>query len=208
MIRIAVVGDLSLQDPARLEKAMAAAYKDGDMLVHTGDINPGFDVIKKYAGMGKPVYAVRGNHDTDWDAQLGWPKQWNHDNTECHMVGLDNSGDTFNAQDWAAVANIPSDDKPILIFVHKPLSTIVLPDGSESSHIMGEGAPNPDAVKLQGLLKGKDVLCIHGHYHGFSLFRTNYADCLIEGRGGAAPQIGYTLLLVTHEGWTLHPVTL
>lgn len=207
MIKISVVGDLSLQDPSRLEQAMAAAYSSCDILVQVGDMHPGYSVVKKYAGMGKPVYAVPGNHDTDWDNQLGWPRQWNHDVQECHLVGLDNHADSFNGQDWSALASI-NDDKPILLFVHKPLSTIVLPDGSESSHIMGEGAVNQDAIKLCGLITGKDILCVHGHYHGWTYMKTKYADCLVEGRGGAAPQIGYTLITISPNGIVLHSITL
>src|SRR5260370_41572783 len=61
-IRIAVVGDLSLQDPARLERVMAAAAADSDILVQMGDINPGYSVVQKYINLGKPysVFVVCG----------------------------------------------------------------------------------------------------------------------------------------------------
>jgi hypothetical protein len=213
MLRIAVVGDLSLQDPARLERVMAAAYKDCEIVVQIGDMHPGYDVVTKYAAMGKPVYAIRGNHDTLWDSLLDqpigrWPKQWNHSTPLCHMVGLDNSADSFNNDDWAAVSAVPKDTLPILVFVHKPLSTIVLPDGSESNHIMGEGIANADAVKLQALLSNRNVLYCHGHFHGWTYMKTNYGDCLVEGRGGAAPILAYSIITMQEQGITLSQVIL
>ncbi len=207
MIRLSIVGDLSLQDPARLEKVMAAAYPSADIVCQVGDMCPGYSIVKKYAAMGKPLYAVAGNHDTEWDTQLGWPRQWSHDTPECHLIGLDNHADSFNDKDWATVANVPNDGKPLLLFVHKPLSTIILPDGSESSHIMGEGAVNADAVKLQSILAARgNVICIHGHWHGNTIFTTKYALCLVEGRGGAAPNLGFSTVFIRDDGIAFHSV--
>lgn len=204
MIRIGVVGDLSLQDPARLEKAMAACAPNCDLICHVGDIHPGYGVVKKYAQQYK-LLAVPGNHDTLWDSELGWHRRWQETTPwGINLIGLDNSGDTFVQEDFDKVDL----SKPAIIFCHKPLSTIVLSDGSESTHIMGEGLPNTYAEKLKAMVKDHDVLLIHGHYHGWSLMKTSYADCLIEGRGGAAPDIGYSIITITPEGWVIHQVTL
>jgi predicted phosphodiesterase len=213
MLRIAVVGDLSLQDPARLENVMIRAAEDCDILVQVGDMHPGYDVVKQHA-VKKPnnVLAVPGNHDTEWDATLGWPRQWNRDEPECHLAGIDNSNDSFCDKDWLTVETALAaleKGKPVILFVHKPLSDIVLGDGSESIHNMGEvHGGNADSKKLQGMVNGRDVLLVHGHYHAWSLMKPPYADCLIEGRGGAAPELGYTVINVRAEGIVLHAVTL
>lgn len=202
MVKIGVVGDLSLQDPARLERAMAAAFAVSDIVVQVGDMHPGYPVVLSYAAKGKSVYAVPGNHDADWNMKLNWPRQWRHDLPLVTLIGLDNSQDSFT--DSTVLSNLPT-DKPTFVFVHKPLSTIVLPDGSESTHCMGEGSPNPQAVAMQNTLcPHPDLLLVHGHYHGWALMKTKYADCLIEGRGGAAPEIGWTQIIVTPEGFTIH----
>jgi hypothetical protein len=209
MTRIAVVGDLSLQDPARLDQAIGATPANTDFIVQVGDAHPGYWVLKKYAN--HPLLAVPGNHDTDWDAQLpGWPRQWHRELPDCSLVGMDNHADSFAKADLDMLAAALSLTKPIILFVHKPLSTIVLPDGSTSQHIMGEGGmqPNLDAIQLRTMIEKRNVLCVHGHYHGWSFMRTDYADVLIEGRGGAAPAIGYTLITITKDGWVLHQVTL
>ncbi len=95
------------------------------------------------------------------------------------------------------------------LFCHKPLSPIVLPDGTESLHIMGEGAlPCADAEKLKKFLEPMDVTICNGHYHGWTLMRPYYGTVVLDGRGGAAPQIGYSLFYIQPEGWVCHPVTL
>jgi predicted phosphodiesterase len=204
MLKIGVVGDLSLQDPARLEKAMAAAWAASDIVVNVGDMHPAYPVILSYAAKGKFVYAIPGNHDAEWDSKLGWARQWRHDLPLVTLIGLDNSQDSFSPADWALLDKLPATG-PTFIFVHKPLSNVVLPDGSASTHNMGEGSPNADAVKMAAFIQSKcDILLVHGHYHGWAFMRTLYADCLVEGRGGAAPEIGWTQILVTPDGFTIH----
>src|SRR6266404_477225 len=128
-------------------------------------MHPNYFSVKTYNAL-----AIKGNHDTDWDTQLiGWPKQWRRDYDGFRIVGLDNSQDTFCAADWDIINNLPDDNIPTFIAVHKALSTIVLPDGSETTHVMGEGTPNADAQKLQDWLEKRgDAFLLHGHYHGLS----------------------------------------
>src|SRR5262245_33848645 len=97
MLRIAIVGDLSLQDPSRLDRAMAAAVANCDLLVHVGDIHPGYEVMRKWAKQ-KTIYAVPGNHDTEWDNQATpwFARQWATDASQVYLIGLDNSRDVFD----------------------------------------------------------------------------------------------------------------
>jgi predicted phosphodiesterase len=194
-----------------LAQVMAAANDNADIVVQVGDMHPGYSVVKKYGVDPNRIYAVPGNHDTDWDSQLGWSRQWIHSLDNVVLVGLDNSKDIFDDEAYQLIQDVLKErlTENVILFVHKPLSTIVLSDGSESQHIMGEGAlPNKDADKMKDILNGEDVLCCHGHYHGWSLMMTHYATCLIEGRGGAAPELGYTIITVQKDGLVLHQVTL
>jgi predicted phosphodiesterase len=204
MFKIAVVGDLSLQDPKRLERAMdAAAAACPDVLIHVGDIQPGWAVLKKYK---VPILAVPGNHDADWDSSLGWPRSWFKDFEQVQIVGMDNSQDRFVQADWDNLTKaVPG--KLLIVVCHKALSTIVFPDGTISQHVMGEGQPNADADRLKGWCMTRRTILIHGHFHGLSLMQTSYGLCLVEGRGGAAPEIGYTIVYVSPDGVSFHPAT-
>ncbi len=217
MLRIAVVGDLSMQDPQRFDHALSEAFKNADIIVQVGDMHPAYDVVKKYtqweASTGKKFFYIPGNHDLDWDAKMpGAARQWVHSESLVHMIGLDNGQDHYNDQTWQllATADQPENaNKFLFIFTHKPLTTIVLPDGTESQHIMGEGGGQSDSKRLQDWLrKHENALLVCGHYHGWTFQHTNYCDVLVEGRGGAAPQLGYTMIFVQPEGWVFHPVNL
>lgn len=214
MLKLAIVGDLSQNDPSRLAQALDAALAASDLVVQVGDINPGYDVVKQRLGTGK-LLCVPGNHDTvgpgNWDASLpGLPKQWIKHVAGACLIGLDNSWDDLKQVGWDILNGYsPSDPKEqLFMFMHKPLSTIVFPDGTESNHIMGEGAPCPDAIKLQTWVAAHHATVCHGHYHGWTLMNTSYGTVIVEGRGGAAPQIGYTLITLQAEGWSAHAVTL
>lgn len=211
MIKLAVVGDLSQNDPSRLAQALDAALAASDIVVQVGDINPGYDVLKQRLSSGK-LFCVPGNHDIlgpgNWDVSLpGLPKQWAKTINDIHLVGLNNSCDTFDQEAWDLL-NTYKDSTHLFVFCHKPLSTIVFPDGTESSHIMGEGSPCPDAVKMQQWAAARHVTFCHGHYHGWTLMDTDYGMVIVEGRGGAASQIGYTLFNIQPEGWSAHSVLL
>lgn len=212
MLRLAIVGDLSQNDPSRLAQALDAALAASDIVIQVGDINPGYDVVKQRLGTGKLV-PVPGNHDIigpgNWDASLpGLPKQWSKRIDCVQLFGLNNSCDTFDQEAWNLLSTYDGSAKHVFIFCHKPLSPIVFPDGSESQHIMGEGSPCPDAVKMQNWVAAHNAATCHGHYHGWTLMKTNYGTVIVDGRGGAAPQIGYTLLNIQPEGWSAHAVTL
>ena len=212
MLRLAIVGDLSQNDPSRLDQALDAAMAASDLVIQVGDINPGYDVLKQRLGTGK-ILPVPGNHDIlgpgSWDASLtGLPKQWSKRVDCVQLIGLNNSCDTFDQEAWDLLNAYDGSAKHVFIFCHKPLSPIVLADGSESQHIMGEGSPCPDAVKMQNWVAAHNAATCHGHYHGWTLMKTNYGTVIVDGRGGAAPQIGYTLLYIQPEGWAAHSVTL
>jgi predicted phosphodiesterase len=214
MFKLALVGDLSMNDSSRLARTLDAALASADVVVQLGDIAYAYEAIKARYGSGK-LLPIPGNHDYTnghWDQSLSdLPKQWMKAYDEVVLVGLDNSFDTFNAESWALLesgAKQGGGKLPLFVAVHKALSPLILPDGTESQHIMGEGAPCPDAVKLQGWLRAhpeSTVVC--GHYHGWAMMQTPYATVILDGRGGAAPDLGYTLILFQPEGWTAHPVT-
>lgn len=213
MLKLAVVGDLSQNDPSRLAQALDAALSVADVVIQVGDINPGYDAVKQRLGTGK-LFPIPGNHDIlgpgNWDQGLpGQPKQWTKVISGVTLIGLDNSRDTFDQEAWGLVnAYAAQPLGPLFLFCHKPLSPLVLPDGSESQHIMGEGSPCPDAEKMKKLIEPLDVTICNGHYHGWTLMRPFYGTVVLEGRGGAAPQIGYSLFFIQPEGWVCHPVTL
>jgi hypothetical protein len=189
ILKLGVVGDLSLQDPQRLWRCLGAALAACDIVVQVGDCHPGYDQMKNAAGQASVTkqgfHAIPGNHDIDWDSKLaGWARTWrvtydfpDKSAPACHLIGLDNSSDRFDPATRSVLSSVPVDGRPLLIFVHKPLSTIVLPDGSESGHIMGEGqvyAPGEaDRMSLiewvQGQQAHREVLLVHGHYHGWTL---------------------------------------
>lgn len=204
-----------MNDSSRLATVLDAALANTDVVVQLGDIAYAYDVIKARYGSGR-LWPIPGNHDYTnghWDQSLAdLPKQWMKSNAELVVVGLDNSFDTFNAEAWTLLesgAKQGSGKLPLFVAVHKALSPLILPDGTESQHIMGEGASCPDAVKLQDWLRAHPesaVAC--GHYHGWALMQTSYATVILEGRGGAAPQLGYTLINIDQNGWIAHPVTL
>ncbi len=208
MFRLAVVGDLSLQDSARLKTVMDAALANADYVVQLGDMHPGYSVVKSAIATGN-CSAIPGNHDTDWDAQSMGAHNWRIDRAECTLIGLDNSADRLDAGIWSSTLTVVNNTKPLFVFAHKPLSTIVLGDGSLSQHAMGEGVPNADAEKLKTwLATEKDSLIVHGHFHGWTYQKTWYSDFLVDGRGGAAPQLGYTVFYIQPEGWAFHNVIL
>jgi predicted phosphodiesterase len=209
MLKIGIVGDLSLQNPARLDRCLQAAFDASpDLVVQVGDLHPAYNVVAKYIKAHRDnFFIIPGNHDEDFDT-LGQRRQWVKKTDAAFLVGLDNSKDQFSAETWDILDGITT-TTPIFVFAHKPLSRIVLPDGSESGHIMGENGDKgiADAKRLSGWLKAKGVdLLVTGHYHSWTFQRTSYCNVLVEGRGGAAPNLGYTLILIQPEGWTFHPV--
>lgn len=207
MLKLAIVGDLSFQDPNRLAQALDAALATADVVVQVGDLHPGYDVVKARLASGK-LLVVPGNHDTEWDTRLALPRQWVKDLPAATLIGLDNSADVINQADWNILNAYVPNGKPLFLFMHKPLSTLVLPDGNESNHIMGEGSPCPDAIKLQDWMLAHHASMGCGHYHGSTVMDTRYSTVVLDGRGGAAPQLGYTMLYIQPEGWTAHAITL
>jgi hypothetical protein len=224
-MKVALVGDLSQQAPELLDKAITAAMANADVVVQLGDVNPGYDVIRKWLPTGK-LLVIPGNHDTqgpgNWDAELpGQPKQWSVSYPQpgsgtVRIIGLDNTRDVLDDEAHKLVVeacNASDRYDAMLVCMHKSLTTLMLPDGSESRHVMGEGGqiPNDSAQSMIELLRGERCVAICcGHYHGQSVMQTPYGTVLLEGRGGApgTPNLGYTLILTTCDGWTAHSVTL
>jgi len=207
-MRLAIVGDQSFGDPNRLAAVLDAALGSADFVVQVGDLHPGYAVVAERLATGK-LLVVPGNHDTEWSTQLSQlPRQWIRELPEVRLIGLDNSGDIIDQKDWDILNAVPVDGKPTFVFVHKPLSTLVLPDGTESNHIMGEGSPNASAVQLRDWVRKNGATMCCGHYHGWTYMKAPYGDVILDGRGGAASQLGYTLINIYKEGWIFHPVNI
>lgn len=207
IMKIAVVGDLSMQEHSRLDRVLTAALAAADLVVQIGDIHSAYGVVQKHLKSGR-LFVIPGNHDDRYDS-LGIPRQWLHPLAKCTLVGLDNSNDHFNSETWAILAQVtPEMSRPLFVFAHKPISNVILSDGSENHHVMSESgtpASKADAIRLQGWLrKQKNCMLISGHYHGWSCAMTDFAFCIIEGRGGAAPDLGYTTIVVTSDGMSFH----
>src|SRR6185312_13671202 len=66
MFRLAVVGDLSMQAPDRLDRVLRHALKHSDLVVQVGDMHPAYDVLKKHLGTGR-LLVIPGNHDDRFD---------------------------------------------------------------------------------------------------------------------------------------------
>ena len=211
MIRIGIVGDLSMQAPGRLDRVLADALANSDIVVQVGDVHPAYDVVRKHFRSGK-LYIIPGNHDDRFET-LGHPRQWIYELPLCTLIGLDNANDHFSAETWKLLGKVNQDTKrPIIVFAHKPISTILLPDGSENNHIMGESRDPASAIaarNLQDWLRSQeDILFVCGHWHSYAIMRTDYSTVLIEGRGGAAPQLAYSLLTINEDGMSIHQVLL
>lgn len=220
MLKIGVVGDVSQGDTGLFAKALDAALAASDVVVQVGDINPGYDVLKARMGTGK-LFPVPGNHDIlgpgSWDASLpGLPKQWRKDFPEAVLIGLDNSLNSFGPG-WDILSEYEKapTQVPLFLFMHKALSPLVLPDGTESDHVMmGETTADAEAKKMMDWMSAhaSPTVCC-GHYHGSSSMRTSYGQVILEGRGGASGYhgtavCGYTLIYVQSDGWTAHAVDL
>ena len=208
--RIAVVGDLSMQDPKRLNRVLKRALASADIVVQLGDCHPAYQVVSKHLLSGR-LWIIPGNHDDRYDS-LHEPRQWVHFEENFTMVGLDNSHDVFNDETWQLLKQAETGPKPILVFAHKPISPIVLQDGSVTNHVMGESG-NPkakaDAQLLQDWMRiQSDCLLVSGHWHNFTFMKTEWGDCIVDGRGGACPDLAFTLLVLTDKGLSFHQVLL
>jgi hypothetical protein len=226
VLKIGIVGDCSQGDAGLFTKALDAAIAASDVVVVVGDINSSdhssYDVLKARMGAspGK-VFPIPGNHDIQgpgsWDTYLtGVPKTWRKDFPEAVLLGLDNSSDNpsvLTADSWALINAYAPDARFLFLFAHKALSALILLDGSESRHIMGEGSTDDDAQKLMTWMRAHEAVICCGHYHGASYMQTSYGQVILEGRGGSqgyqgSAVCGYTLVYVQPEGWTLHAIDL
>ena len=225
MLKIGVVGECSQGDVGLFTKALDGALGVADVVVLVGDINSSdhasYDVVTARLVAGKQILSIPGNHDYDYPAGITFfgapshPKQWRKDFPEAVLIGLDNGQDNFGPG-WDLLneyAKAPP-SLPLFLFMHKSLSPLVLPDGTESQHIMGEGGISVEGQKMiewMAAHRFPTVCC--GHYHGSSFMQTSHGPVILEGRGGSggyygSPMCGYTLIHVQADGWTAHPVDL
>jgi predicted phosphodiesterase len=214
-LQLALVGDLSNQPSDRLAKVLDAALAGNaelnpvvpgaDLVVQLGDLSAAYDAVRARLASGK-LMVVKGNHD-DRFAELGTPLNWRMEvRNLVTLIGVDNSTDVISPEGWALLEE-PSKTPFTFVFAHKSPMPLVLPDGSESRHIMGEGQSCPDADRLVELLRTHADAMAVGHFHGWTLQFTPHGVPLIcEGRGGAAPSLGYSLINVLPEGWVMHSV--
>jgi predicted phosphodiesterase len=207
MTKIGVVGDLSGGDPTRLSAVLDNALIACDYVVQVGDLEPAYKQVQsRWLTSGHKFFPVPGNHDVDYDT-IGCPRRWKltTDDGLVTLIGIDNS-----------TSNLADEDKALFdergpstfgfVFAHMPPCPIVLPDGSENRHGMVGGGPNPDADWLIDMLKTRGDAMFAGHYHGWTFQQAAWGPLIVDGRGGAAPDLGYTLITVTPDGWVLHSV--
>ena len=224
MLRIGIVGDLSMQDPQRLRHAMQEANANSHIVINVGDVHPAYGVMKEFlftnGVRNENVLVVPGNHDENYDS-MGVPRNWIkfYESVNCVIVGIDNSEDKISKYAWdlleQAKQNYINNTTQagavnLIVVTHKPLSTLLLPDGSENNHIM---ADNDDRVRLiKWLDQFKNTLLVCGHFHSWTYQRTSYSDVLVEGRGGssgpAGAGLGWTSIIVTNEGWIFRKIDL
>lgn len=206
-MKIGVVGDLSGGDPSRLAAALDAALIACDLVVQVGDLHPAYEQMRsRLATSGHKLFPVPGNHDAGYDG-LGCPREWRFDspNPPVTLLGLDNSAGTLSAGSKALFGAAKSAAFEF-VFAHMPPCPLVLPDGSANGHNMAEAGGAADAAWLTGQLAGRTDAMFCGHYHGWTYQQAPFGPLIVEGRGGAAADLAYTLITVTSGGWVLHSV--
>lgn len=207
--KIACVGDLSFGDPTRLAKVLDAALISADIVVQQGDCHPAYpQMASRYATNGHKFFPVPGNHDVDYES-IGCPRTWTFTSADglITLIGLDNSAGVLSA-DSKALFTPAKTTLFEFTFAHMPPVDMVLPDGSVNGHNMKEtgAAGTADAAWLTDQLKPRADLMCCGHYHGWTYQQAPFGPLVVDGRGGAAPDLAYTLITVTEDGWVLHSV--
>lgn len=206
-MKLGVVGDLSGGQPDRLSRVLDAALVACDVVVQVGDFNPATEQVRsRLLTSGHKLHVVPGNHDLDFDV-LGVPRNWKWTDPDglVTLIGVDNS--TMRLPDEAkALFASRGPSRYGFVFAHMAPWPIVLPDGSENRHTMVEGGQNPDADWLVDQLKLRADCMVVGHYHGMTVQFAPWGPLIVEGRGGAAPDLAYTLITVTGSGWVVHSV--
>jgi len=207
-MKLGIVGDLSGNAPERLARVLDAALIACDYVVQVGDYVPATEQVRsRLLTSAHKRKIVPGNHDTDFDT-LGLPRNWRFTTPDrlATFIGLDNSTARLS-DDAKALFAKRGNSRYGFVFAHMAPWPIVLPDGSENRHTMVESLdPNPDADWLVDRLKARaDAMCV-GHYHGASLQFAPWGPLIVEGRGGAAPDLAYTLVTITKSGWVVHSV--
>jgi predicted phosphodiesterase len=204
---IGVVGDLSGGAPERLAKVLDAALVACDYVIQVGDLMPAYEQVRsRLATSGHKLFVVPGNHDTEFDT-LNQPRNWKFTTPDqlVTLIGVDNSGGRLTP-DARAIFDERGPSVFGFVFAHMSPWPIILPDGQVNNHTMIEGGPNEDADWLISRLQLRaDVMCC-GHYHGATLQRAPWGDLIVEGRGGAASDLAYTLITVLPEGWVYHSI--
>lgn len=205
--KIGVVGDLSGNAPDRLCKVLDNALIACDYVVQVGDLEPAYSQVQaRYLTSGHKLFPVPGNHDAQYDS-IGAPRRWKFTTPDglATLIGIDNSSSHLTDDDKTLFADRWSSAFGF-VFAHMAPWPLVLPDGSENRHTMVESGPNPDADWLVEQLKSRaDAMCV-GHYHGWTFQQAPWGPLIVDGRGGAAADLGYTLITVTPDGWVLHSV--
>lgn len=205
--KIALVGDLSFGDPARLAKVLDAALLSADLVIQLGDLHPAYpQVTSRWLTSGHKLFPVPGNHDADYDS-IGCPRTWRQQSADglVTLVGLDNSSGSLTA-DSKALFTQPKATLFEFTIAHMPPVDMVLPDGNVNGHNMTEAGGSADAAWLTGQLKDRADMMACGHYHGWTFQQASFGPLIVDGRGGAAPDLAYTLVTVTEDGWVLHSV--
>lgn len=209
-MKLGIVGDLSGGDPTRLTRVLDQALIACDFVVQVGDLHPAYEQVRsRLLTSGHKFRVVPGNHDVEFDT-LAQPRNWRF-TTPDHLttfIGIDNSTMYLSDEAKSMFAK-RGNSKYGFVFAHMAPWPIVLPDGSQNRHTMVESNDaNPDADWLVERLRSRADAMVVGHYHGFSLQFAPWGPLIVDGRGGAAPELAYTLITITEAGWVVHSVGL
>lgn len=205
MFRLAVVGDLSGGAPNRLAAVLDHAIGASDMVVQVGDLHAAYPEVKQRLAGGH-LFPVPGNHDVSYDS-LGVPRNWRYDHELVTVIGFDNSTGHMTPEAWKVLKD-PIYTRWKIAACHMAPEPLLSEDGAEITHVMGEGAPGSETQELMMLLQQQkfDIL-LCGHYHGKVDTATDFGVRMIcDGRGGAAPELAFSLLIFTGNKWGIHDI--
>lgn len=206
-MKLGVVGDLSGGAPERLSRVLDQALIACDVVIQVGDLHPAYEQVRsRLLTSGHKLRLVPGNHDTNYDS-LGVARNWRWTSPDhlVTLIGIDNS--TMRLDDEArSMFAKRGTSRYGFVFAHMAPWPILLPDGSENTHTMVESGPNPDADWLVDRLRARADAMVVGHYHGWTLQFAPWGPLIVDGRGGAAPDLAYTLVTITTRGWVVHGV--
>ena len=79
MLRIGIVGDLSMGNPQKFRHAMQEATSNSDITIQIGDCHPAYTILKSFHNQyPDKVFCVKGNHDENFESMNLPTQPWWH----------------------------------------------------------------------------------------------------------------------------------